>query len=156
MNTEITARIASVLATLNARGDTFWNGMLSSFSAQAEQGRTLSPKQMACLEKAEAQAARFKPKAVAVPVSDIVAGRYEVEFVVTSLKDYATGGYSWGYETIKAVGVSSKGFKVYVSIPEALQSEVKVGSKVVMTATVSPKEDGFASLTRPFNARLVG
>ena len=152
--------LQNVRNRLNTVSNHFWDSLFQSFEIQLQQGRTLSEKQEACVFKALAQAekAEAKAKAKAQPVaslSEIAKGRYEVVFTVTHLKAYETGGYSWHYETIKAVGQTDKGFKVYVSIPEALQGQVQVGSKVAMTATVTPKEDGFASLTRPFNVRLI-
>ena len=146
------AFIKELKGDLNGFGVTFWDGMLDSFIEWLTIGRSLSDKQFSCVQKAHGQLLKARAKSAPLKlVPKEKLERKEVSFVVLSIKDYETGGYSWHYYTKKAYGVTDSGLKVHVTIPEEFHETCKEGCKVSMKATFKLEKEGFAVLTRPVN-----
>ena len=111
----------------------------------------LSEKQIAVcnsiIERANERAA--KAAAEAETAVNAPSGRCEIEGEVVSIKEY-----DGDYGHVVKILVACEGYKCFGTAPRSIVEEVKRGYRVSLTATLQPKERGFAIFSRPAKATL--
>jgi hypothetical protein len=142
--------IQQVIDLCQRADNTFWLEMLIDFRSAVLAGRFLSEKQVACINKAAVQSHQKMATAEArtqACTERLNAGRYRVEATVLSTKWQDSDFGS----TLKMLVVTAGGFKLWGSVPAALQEvDSLIGRKVSFVATVSPKpDDAFGFFSRP-------
>lgn len=142
---------------LTLLADTLGWGILHSFAEQVMTGRTLSPRQMEVVAKAESLFAKREAEKAAAADLPVPEGRVTATFRIVKFKEssFRFHGGRWGVSTsVKVVGVMANGVKVWGTLPDALTQDAKEGDSVTLTATFKKKDAGFAVFTRPSNATL--
>jgi hypothetical protein len=96
------------------------------------------------------QAAQAARKVASNPPVDVPTGRIQISGQVISLKWKHT---QFG-ESLKAVIVDTRGFKVYGTVPAKLESKVNLQDHITLTAAVTPSPDDptFGFYSRPTQA----
>lgn len=90
-----------------------------------------------------------KAAAEAETLVDAPSGRCEIEGEVVSIR-----GYDGDYGHVVKILVACEGYKVFGTAPRSIAGEIKRGDRVSLTATLQPKERGFAIFSRPAKAVL--
>ena len=167
--------VQAVIDACNITNNSFWLEMLIDFRSALLKKRTLSEKQFGCVIKAATQCNnRISAPAAATKQADVCterlsAGRYNFTVTVLSVK-WQESEYG---STLKMLGITDKGYKVWGSVPAGIQNDITrvedgctvvtpfatyiKGKQVSLTATVAPKgNEDFAFFSRPCNAQVIG
>lgn len=142
------------------KGNEFAGSLLQSFNSYGK----LSPKQVEavrkCLQREAGWAAERAAKRAeeAANAPDVIEGRIVITGEVLSLKETWTQvAYGTTVYALKALIKDDRGFKVYGSVPAALQNEVEKGTRITLTATVERSKDdrSFGFYKRPAKAEIL-
>lgn len=101
----------------------------------------------AIVERVSERAA--KAAAEAETLVDAPSGRCEITGEVVSVKEYESE-----YGVVTKILVSCQGYKVFGTAPRSIVADIERGDRVTITATIQPKERGFATYSRPTKASL--
>lgn len=141
-------------ALVNAESKSKGYNILRDILSKARQ-YPLSEKQIAAVKKIYNQEMEYAERRAAETANaqQLAAGRYEIVGKILSIKE-SSYGYTYNYSsfTLKMLIVREDGAKFYGSVPSNIQP--KVGDVVKFSATVQPKEPGFAYFTRPTKASV--
>jgi RecJ-like exonuclease len=112
---------------------------------------TLSEKQIALVASVVEKVAERKAKAAAEAETlvDAPEGRLEIAGEILSIKEYDSD-----FGRVTKILVRCEGYKAFGTAPAPVVADVERGDHISLTATLKPKERGFATFSRPTKPTL--
>lgn len=137
------------------RFSTAWESQFAADIVAKARRYRLSDKQVSLVSSVRAKITERATKAAieAESAVTVAPGRREITGDVLAVKAYS---HSYGHRlttTIKIL-VRCDGYKAFGTAPASIADTVARGDRVTLTATIQPKEVGFATFSRPTSATL--
>lgn len=134
---------------------TDWESQFASDIVSKARRYRLSDKQVSLVESIRAKITERSTKAAieAEEAVEAAPGRREIAGEVLAVKAY-TEYYGHRPTTTIKILIRCDGFKAFGTAPASIADDVARGDRVALTATIKPKEAGFATFSRPTNATL--
>jgi hypothetical protein len=130
---------------------TSWECQFASDTRVRACNYTLSEKQIALVASIVERVAERKAKAAAEAETlvDAPEGRLEIAGEILSVKEYDSD-----FGRVTKILIKCGGYKAFGTAPAAVVADVERGDHISLTATLKPKERGFATFSRPTKPTL--